>query len=95
MSEFGSLEFGDTWELHYQGSDANSFLEANSDKYANFFNLKKNKSRNLDYYKQTFTKFTYAYPINLGANLWIWVLKEFGDTWESLLSFHIDFIKLA
>lgn len=41
MSEFGSLEFGDTWELHYQGSDANSFLEANSDKYAYFFNLKK------------------------------------------------------
>lgn len=41
MSEFGFLEFGDTWELHYQGSDANSFLEANSDKYAYFFNLKK------------------------------------------------------
>lgn len=32
MSEFGSWEFGDTWELHNQGSEANPFPEPNSHK---------------------------------------------------------------
>ena len=37
----------------------------------------------------------YLYPMNRGANLWIWVLKECGDTVSLLPGFHIDLINSA